>query len=606
MRLICFLCLSALGAFGIRAADAVRPDEPVDMSGIQIHFPQNDNRLVRVRGVLDFVTAKELDGSWYWATLRTPTIKVGLALPSSRFSVEMLRGLVNAELSVCGIVSRADGTPQSLPLAFGVYVAPRTQDDIKVMKPAPQDPFSAPPLGEASKHFRQRLSGTVAAVGRLAFVLESADGVRHLVFPSEDVRTPAFGTQVTVVGFVERLDSHFLSFQNALVRTDGPGENAPSAPALRLDELPSERGLEQLATISVRGRVATITQETDAISEITVVHPKFTVTADLSEIAGGLDDIPEPGDEVEITGMVISEDEQPASNRPVPRLRSPAARLRSHLLLPRTPRDFTLLSRQSQWSQARVMSVVGTLAGVILLFFVFNYLLRRTVERRSAALFNEHAGRIRAETKVEERTRLSVELHDSVSQMLTGIALQIDAAVRANRGENLPVAKFLDLGAHMLASCRKELQSCLWELRSRTFAERDMTEAVRKTIEPFVQSVRVQTRFNVPRDRFSESTAHAVLKIVRELVANAVRHGQAKSVRIAGECHGSTVRFSVRDDGCGFDAATAPGPAKGHFGLHGIRERIKSFKGALDVRSEPGHGTEVTVTLNINPEPDNG
>ena len=599
MRLIGLLCLSFLGTLGVRAADAVRPNEPVDLSGIQIHFPENDNRLVRVRGVLDFVTAKELGGNWYWATLRTPTIKVGLALPSSRFSGETLRRLVNAELSVCGLVRRADGTPQSLPLAFGVHVVPRSGEDIEVLRPTPQDPFSAPPLGEVSRHVRQRLSGTVAAIGRLEFILESADGVKYLVFPSEDVRTPAFGTPVTVVGFVERQDPHFLTLQNALVRTDGPGTKVPPTPSIRLDELPSEIGLEQLSTVSVRGRVATITQETDAISEITVVHPKFTVTADLSEIASGLDDIPEPGDEVEITGTIISEDERPTSNCPVPRPRS-------HQLLPRTPDDFTLLSRQSQWSQARVMSVIGTLLGLVLGFFVLNHLLRRTVERRSIALFNEHAARIRAEIKVEERTRLSVELHDSVSQMLTGIALQIDAALRAVQTDSSRVAKFLALGGRMLASCREELQSCLWEMRSRTFAEKDMTEAIHRTIEPFVQSVDVQTRFNVPRERFSESTAHAILKIVRELVANAVRHGLAKRIRIAGECHGGTVSFSVRDDGCGFNANTAPRPAQGHFGLHGIRERLKSFNGTLDIRSAPGRGTDVTVTLNIAQESDNG
>lgn len=430
-------------------------------------------------------------------------------------------------------------------------------------------------------------------------MLTSDTGTKCLVSLTDDTNPPAFGDRVTIVGFAEQHSPQYLTMLNALVRTDKAAADAiPSAPT-RLDDRLLSCGIRQLDVISARGRVATIVHDSGSISEITLVHSKLTLTADLSAIATDLDDVPKPGDEVEVCGAFISEDEQPTPHIPFPRLRS-------HLLLPRTARDFTLLSRQSQWSQARVMSVVGTLGGVILLFFVFNHLLRRTVERRSAALFNEHAGRIRAETKVEERTRLSVELHDSVSQMLTGIALQIDAAIRANRGENLAVARFLDLGAHMLASCRKELQSCLWELRSRTFAERDMTEAVRKTIEPFVQSVRVQTRFNVPRDRFSESTAHAVLKTVRELVANAVRHGQAKSVRIAGECHGSTVRFSVRDDGRGFDAATAPGPAKGHFGLHGIRERLKSFKGALDVRSEPGHGTEVTVTLNINPEPENG
>ena len=598
MRSFCLLCLLIIGSFGVRA-DAERTMQSVDLPGIRIHDKENSGRLVRIRGVLDSVTTSGLGGNWFWATLRTPTIKVGLALPTALFSKNDLLGLVNAELSVCGIVRRADGSPQSLPLAFGVHVAPRAKDDVTVLKPAPCDPFSAPPLGDVSLLFRQRLSGTVEAVGRHMFVLGSDSGSKHLVFPSEDTRPPAYGERVTVVGFVEKHDPHFLSLLNALVRSDGPGAELPRPTPIRLEDALLDRDIPQLATVSAKGRVATILRDGESISEITIAHPNFTVTANLSAIADGLDDIPEPGDEVEICGTLISEDEQPAANTPVPQLRS-------HLLLPRTARDFTLLSRQSQWSQARVMSVVGTLAGVILLFFVFNYLLRRTVERRSAALFNEHAGRIRAETKVEERTRLSVELHDSVSQMLTGIALQIDAAVRANRGENLPVARFLDLGAHMLASCRKELQSCLWELRSRTFAERDMTEAVRKTIEPYTQSVGVQIRFNVPRERFSEMSAHAILKIVRELVANAVRHGQAKSVRIAGECHDGTVRFSVRDDGIGFDAATAPGPAKGHFGLHGIRERIKSFKGALDVRSEPGHGTEVTVTLNINPEPDNG
>lgn len=598
MKSFCLLCLLIIGSFGVRA-DAERTMQPVDLPGIRIHDAKNAGRLVRVRGVLDSVSTQGLGGNWYWALLRTPTIKVGLALPTSRFHKADLLALVNAELSVCGIVRRADGTPQSLPLAFGAFVSPRSKDDITVLTPAPDDPFAAPPFNTVSWLFRQRLSGTVEAVGRQTFVLTSDTGTKCLVSLTDDTNPPAFGDRVTIVGFAEQHSPQYLTMLNALVRTDKAAADAiPSAPT-RLDDRLLSCGIRQLDVISARGRVATIVHDSGSISEITLVHSKLTLTADLSAIAADLDDVPKPGDEVEVCGAFISEDEQPTPHIPFPRLRS-------HLLLPRTPRDFTLLSRQSQWSQARVMSVVGTLAGVILLFFVFNHLLRRTVERRSVALFNEHAGRIRAETKVEERTRLSVELHDSVSQMLTGIALQIDAAIRANRGENLAVARFLDLGAHMLASCRKELQSCLWELRSRTFAERDMTEAVRKTIEPFVQSVRVQTRFNVPRDRFSESTAHAVLKTVRELVANAVRHGQAKSVRIAGECHGSTVRFSVRDDGRGFDAATAPGPAKGHFGLHGIRERLKSFKGALDVRSEPGHGTEVTVTLNINPEPENG
>ena len=55
------------------------------------------------------------------------------------------------------------------------------------------------------------------------------------------------------------------------------------------------------------------------------------------------------------------------------------------------------------------------------------------------------------------------------------------------------------------------------------------------------------------RQRPFESTAHSILCIVRELAANAVRHGHATQIRIAGEEHDNQLSFSVRDNGCGFD-----------------------------------------------------
>jgi len=101
----------------------------------------------------------------------------------------------------------------------------------------------------------------------------------------------------------------------------------------------------------------------------------------------------------------------------------------------------------------------------------------------------------------------------------------------------------------------------------------------------------------VPRTILSESAAHDTLRIIRELATNALRHGQARLLRIAGEYRDGLVRFSVRDDGTGFDPSTARGPADGHFGLQGIRERVKDRNGELVIESAPGQGTKVTVTL---------
>ena len=124
-----------------------------------------------------------------------------------------------------------------------------------------------------------------------------------------------------------------------------------------------------------------------------------------------------------------------------------------------------------------------------------------------------------------------------------------------------------------------------------------MTEAVTRTITPHLNGCAATVRFNVPRERLSESLTHTILRIVRELVVNAIRHGQARHVKIAGEMHGNTVSFSVADDGTGFTPETAPGPEQGHFGLLGIRERIEDFDGNLKIASAPGQGAKFTVTL---------
>jgi signal transduction histidine kinase len=92
-----------------------------------------------------------------------------------------------------------------------------------------------------------------------------------------------------------------------------------------------------------------------------------------------------------------------------------------------------------------------------------------------------------------------------------------------------------------------------------------------------------------------------MLRIVRELVVNAIRHGHARHIRICGETQGGETRILIEDDGCGFDPATRPGFRDGHFGLHGIAERVDRIDGDIFIESAPGKGTKVSVSL---PSPD--
>jgi len=268
-------------------------------------------------------------------------------------------------------------------------------------------------------------------------------------------------------------------------------------------------------------------------------------------------------------------------------------------LVPRTPDDVVIVSRLPWWTPVRLMILLGTFATALLVVIVWNVSLNRRAKAKGTLLAKEQIAHVTSELKVSERTRLAIELHDMLSQMLSGISMQIGAVRKfmdANRDKAL---HHLDIASKTLLTCRESLRDCLWDLRNHTIEEADMNKAIRDTLKPHVDGTPLAIRFNVPRDCLSDNAAHAILSIVRELVVNAIRHGAAKSIRIAGTVEGGKVLFSVADDGTGFDPASAPGMAQGHFGLQGIRERVEGFDGEIDVESAPGRGTKVAIALNL-------
>jgi signal transduction histidine kinase len=235
------------------------------------------------------------------------------------------------------------------------------------------------------------------------------------------------------------------------------------------------------------------------------------------------------------------------------------------------------------------MSVVGV--------FVWNWLLRRLVARRSRELLKSQVAKAESDLRVGERTRLAAELHDAISQTLTGVSFQIDAAADT-LGSDLPTAaRFLAVARQTLLSCREELRRCLWDLRNDSLEGSDYAETLRRAIRPGIGAAKLTVRFDARRSKMSDSTAHAVLCIVRELCVNAVRHGGARSIQVAGAVESRNIRLSVRDDGRGFDPSKCPGPAEGHFGLQGIRERVARLGGRMTIESSEGKGASVIIEV---------
>ena len=239
-----------------------------------------------------------------------------------------------------------------------------------------------------------------------------------------------------------------------------------------------------------------------------------------------------------------------------------------------------ILSTPSWWTRERLGWTVLTLVVALILLLAWMLVMR--------ALSHARLG---------ERTRLATELHDHLSQSLTAISYHLSAARKAREDHPADADENLALAERMMASCRTEMRRCLWDLRNNALDCDRLGEGIRTSIAPLLNNVPCAVNVNVPRHLFCDTTAHDILSIVRELVANALRHGNCSRITISGTLSRHTLVLTVRDNGCGFLPDQAHGMEDGHLGLAGIRERIKRNHGQFHLKSAPGEGTVATIKL---------
>ena len=202
---------------------------------------------------------------------------------------------------------------------------------------------------------------------------------------------------------------------------------------------------------------------------------------------------------------------------------------------------------------------------------------------------------------LSERNRLSLELHDVVSQKLFSLNLAAEAAnTLLDRGaeEARPqLERVRDLAREALA----ELRSLIFGLRPAEL-ERDGLEGVLRKEANMLQrvhgvTVRVESDGNAPA--IEPACSGEILRIVEEALHNAVTHAQAHTVTV--HLHGSEhgLRVEVSDDGIGFDP-TDPELRSRHLGLTSMEERAREIGGTLTLDARPGSGTVVSVEVPVN------
>ena len=411
----------------------------------------------------------------------------------------------------------------------------------------------------------------------------------------EDLPRP--GDQIQLAGFPE-CDLYRINLSHATWRKIDGRSNKDDTPertsikALQTDlhgKLKFNRE-KHGSTISIKGTIVSLPDIATNNGRFYIKDGTFVAPVNVSNVPDLANSL-QIGAKIEATGICVMESDNWRPNHIFPQITG-------LMLVVRTPADSKILAYPPWWTAGRLSAVIGALLGLLAGIFIWNRMLNRLAERRGRELADEKLAHVTSDLKVYERTRLAVELHDSLSQNLTGVSLAIRAANRLVDSDSDGMRQSLNVAAKALDSCRDELRNCLWDLRNQTLEETDMNEAIRQTLAPHIgDNTKLSVRFNVSRERLSDNTAHCILRIIRELVSNAVRHGGASAIKIAGSIEYDRLLFSVCDNGCGFDPESHPNAADGHFGLQGIQDRVDGFEGEMSIKSAPGAGAKVTVSI---------
>ena len=561
--------------------------------------------VISAEGTVIDICDDEVDPHVKFLILKDGPVRMTASIGTDR--LQNLESLRDAHIQITGLFRRAI---RGIRKYSGPYIQGET---VRILIPPPADRFDAPDLecefyltpADVAALDRRKIRGTVLATWGGSSLMLAANHQRTLnIRLHGDEPLPACGTAVEVVGYPQT-DRYRIHLANATWRSINAPARKDEAPCVLTarDLLRNPRGELRIATerhgalVTISGLVrnfqlADSTRKSPpSVSRIMLESERHVFPVDCSshpELAEGIG----VGDVIEVTGRCLIETDTVTSLTPFPQARGFA-------VLPRGKADIRILSRPPWWTPAKLLVVILALVVALIAVYVWNRALNRLAVRRGRELFKEQVAKAKTEFRVGERTRLAVELHDSLSQNLTGVALEVNAANRAVDTNAAKARRHLDMAQKTLASCRNELRNCLWDLRNDTLSENDMNEAIRHTVASQVGEIRLAIRFSVPRHRLTDNTTHAILRIVRELSVNAVRHGRATALRIAGSIEENTLRFSVADNGSGFDVDNHPGIAEGHFGLQGIKERIESLEGEMNILSSPEKGTKVTIALNI-------
>ena len=498
-----------------------------------------------------------------------------------------LTRFIDARVRLRGNVGTLFGSTEQLR---GVSLFVGRISDVAVLEPPP-DPFGLPtrslrslynysPAGEVNRRIRVRGVVTAYRPGRpvevrdftstarfryvrsVLYVDDTTGGAR---VETEEAPSLRVGSVVEVSGFPAVTPGKPI-LTNAVVKVAGEG---PQPAPLLLSGSGILAPDNDATLVRMEGTLLSVLPRAARPTFVLKVGDTvFDADLDGGDPLGALERI-RPGSLVAVTGVYAYQ------SGPTPSFR----------LLLRTPGDVVVLSAAPWWTMGHTGVMLAILAMGTFGAVIWVGASGRRKRQQYQAVLNE-------------RTRVARELHDTLEQGLSGIALQLEAVAATLEASPSRAQRSLDVARQMLRYSLEETRRSVMDLRSQALESRDLEGALADLARQMTlgSTAAAHVRVEGTPARLDASVEHHLLRIGLEALTNALKYSGAGRIDIVLRFQAGATTLVVRDNGCGMGQA-ADDPSSGHFGLQGMRERVDKLGGMLSIESAPGKGTSVSVTV---------
>ncbi len=232
------------------------------------------------------------------------------------------------------------------------------------------------------------------------------------------------------------------------------------------------------------------------------------------------------------------------------------------------------------------------------------YLTDVTERRRALAALQHSEAQLRElsahlETvREEEKARIAREVHDELGQILTVLKLETSMCELAYADLDSGLQERLNSMKRLIAQLFQQVRDVATALRP-PILDAGIASAIEWQAHRFEERTQIPCLVSVPEQLppLDDAKAVGLFRLLQEALTNVIRHAQAHTVQIELSQEGNDLRLSITDDGCGFEPAEVSSLS---FGLVGMRERVLMLGGRLELSSQLGEGTALTVTVPLN------